>query len=348
MVTRLHVEGGRVVGVRYRQGTGSDTVVPAREVILCAGAIGSPQLLQLSGIGAARELEALGLRVVHDLPGVGESLQDHLAVHLQHLCREPVSMAPIRRKVHWPRVVAEALLFGRGPGSRNPMQAGGFARSGLEETHPDLMYLLAPLAMNSTEQSVPLNEHGYQLHVGVMRSQARGSVKITSPDPARHPAILLNFLTGPEDRRRWVEAVRMGRELLAQPALQHLDAGERIPGPEVRSDDEVISWVTRTAKVGLHLACSARMGADDSSVVDPSTLRVHGLDGLRIVDAAVMPSLTNANTYGPVMMLAEKAADMILGNTALAPEYPGSAPGRLSVAGPETVRQPSGTRHAPA
>ncbi|WP_433282069.1 choline dehydrogenase [Pseudonocardia xinjiangensis] len=348
MVTRLHVEGGRVVGVRYRQGTGGDTVVPAREVILCAGAIGSPQLLQLSGIGAARELEALGVRVVHDLPGVGESLQDHLAVHLQHLCREPVSMAPIRRKVHWPRVVAEALLFGRGPGSRNPMQAGGFARSGPEESHPDLMYLLAPLAMNSTEQSVPLDEHGYQLHVGVMRSQARGSVKITSRDPARHPAILLNFLTEPEDRRRWVEAVRMGRELLAQPALQHLDGGERIPGPEVRSDDEVLDWVTRTAKVGLHLACSARMGTDDGAVVDPSTLRVRGLDGLRIVDAAVMPSLTNANTYGPVMMLAEKAADMILGNTALAPEYPGTAPGRLTVAGPDAVRRPAGTGRAPA
>jgi choline dehydrogenase len=334
-VSRIHVDGGRAVGVRFRQGSGPETVVTAREIILCSGAIGSPQLLQASGIGNAGELAPLGVPVVHDLPGVGESLQDHLAVHLQHLCREPVSLASVRRKVNWPQIVAEALLLGSGPGSRNPMQAGGFVRSTSEQSHPDLMFLLAPLAMHSSERSIPVGEHGYQMHVGVMRSSARGSVKITSPDPSRHPAIRLNFLSGPEDRQRWVDAVRIGRELLAQPAMDRINGGESLPGPEVGSDDEVIDWVTRTARAGLHLACSARMGADEGAVVDPTTLRVRGLEGLRIVDAAIMPSLTNANTYAPVLMIAEKAADIILGATPLPPEYPATTPTPLAVAGPD-------------
>ncbi|MEN3264418.1 choline dehydrogenase [Pseudonocardia sp.] len=338
-VSRIHVERGRAVAVRFRQDGGADEVVQAREIILCSGAIGSPQLLQVSGIGNAGELETLGVPVVHDLPGVGESLQDHLAVHLQHICREPVSMAPVRRKANWPRIVAEALLFGSGPGSRNPMQAGGFVRSSPEQSHPDLMFLLAPLAMHSAERSIPVNEHGYQVHVGVMRSDARGSVKITSPVASRHPAIQLNFLSAPDDRQRWIDAVRIGRELLAQPAMDRLNGGESLPGPGVRSDDEVIEWVTRTARAGLHLACSARMGIDERAVVDPVTLRVRGLDGLRVVDAAIMPSLTNANTYGPVLMLAEKAADVILGNTPLAPEYP-AAPARVAAQPP--VAHPAG------
>jgi choline dehydrogenase len=341
MVTRIHVDGGRAVGVRYRQGSGSESVVTAREIILCAGAIGSPQLLQVSGIGDADQLARLGVPVVHDLPGVGESLQDHLAVHLQHLCREPVSMAPVRRKVNWPGIVAEALLLGSGPGSRNPMQAGGFVRSTPDQSHPDLMFLLAPLAMHSSERSIPVGEHGYQMHVGVMRSSARGSVRITSPEPSQHPAIRLNFLSGAEDRRRWVDAVHIGRELLAQPAMDRLNGGESLPGPEVRSDDEVVDWVTRTARAGLHLACSARMGTDEGAVVDPTTLRVRGLDGLRIVDAAIMPSLTNANTYAPVLMLAEKAADMILGNSPLPAEDPATAPTRLAVGDPGGAANPA-------
>lgn len=166
-------------------------------------------------------------------------------------------------------------------------------------------------------------------------------MRITSPDQSQHPAIQLNFLTGPEDRQRWVDAVHIGRELLAQPAMDRLNGGESLPGPEVRSDDEVIDWVARTARVGLHLACSARMGTDEGAVVDPITLRVRGLDGLRIVDAAIMPSLTNANTYAPVLMLAEKAADMILGNTPLAAEDPATAPTRVAVGGPDTVAEPA-------
>jgi choline dehydrogenase len=325
-VTKVDVEGGRAVGVRFRRGrggkTGGETVVRAGEVVLAAGAIGSPQTLQLSGIGRAATLEALGVPVVQDLPGVGESLQDHLAVHLQHACREPVSMAAVRRRSQWPKIIAEALVFGRGPGAWNPMQVGGFLRSSSEQSHPDLSLVLAPLAMQSEERSIPVDQHGYQVHVEVMRSAARGTVTITSTDPAAHPSVLLNFLSGPEDRRRWLDAVRIGREILAQPAMQRLDGGEWLPGPDVRTDDEVMEWVGRSGQPGMHLACSARMGIDDLAVLDPATMRVRGLDGLRVVDAAAMPSITNANTYAPVLMLAEKAADIVLGDTPLPPEDP--------------------------
>jgi choline dehydrogenase len=320
-VTNVQVEGGRAVGVRFREG-GAETLARAGEVVLSAGAIGSPQILQLSGIGDAAHLQTLGVPVVHDLPGVGQSLQDHLAVHIQHTCLQPVSMAAVRRKSNWPKIVGEALLFGRGPGAWNPMRVGGFLRSTPEQSHPDVFIVLAPLAMQSEERSMPVDQHGYQVHVEVMRSDARGSVRITSADPAAHPAVQLDFLSGPDDRTRWLAAVRLARELLAQPAMAHLDGGEWLPGADVRTDDQVMEWVARTGQPGLHLSCSARMGTDDGAVLDPATMRVRGLDGLRVVDAAAFPSITNANTYAPTLMLAEKAADIVLGNTPLAPERP--------------------------
>ncbi len=322
LVTGVDVTAGRAVGVRYRRGKGAESVARGREIVLAAGAVGSPQLLQLSGVGNKAELEAIGLPVVHDLPGVGESLQDHLAVHVQQTGIAPVSLADVRNKARWPGIIAEALVRGTGPGAWNPMQAGGFVRSPLAVDHPDIFFVLAPLLMQSEEQSFPVDQHGYQLHVEVMRSDARGTVKIVSPDPTAHPALQLNYLTAPEDRPRWLEAVRIARELMGQPAMAALGGSEWLPGPAVRTDDEVMDWVARTARTGLHLCCSARMGTDDGAVLDPATMRVRGLEGLRVVDASAFPSITNANTYAPTMMLAEKAADLILGNTPLAPEYP--------------------------
>jgi choline dehydrogenase len=321
-VTGIDVTGGRAVGVRYRHGKSGEAVARAREIVLAAGAVGSPQLLQLSGIGDKAELEALGVPVVHHLPGVGESLQDHLAVHVQHTGIAPVSLAEVRNKANWPKIITEALVRGTGPGAWNPMQAGGFVRSPLAGGHPDIFFVLAPLLMQSEEQSFPVDQHGYQLHVEVMRSGARGSVKIVSPDPLVHPALRLNYLTGADDRPRWLSAVRIAREVLGQPAMAALGGSEWLPGPTVRTDDEVMEWVARTARTGLHLSCSARMGIDDGAVLDPATMRVRGLEGLRVVDASAMPSITNANTYAPTMMLAEKAADIILGNTPLPPQYP--------------------------
>jgi len=320
-VTGIDITGGRATGVRYRQGRGAEHVARAREVILTAGAVGSPQLLQLSGIGNKAELEALGVPVIHHLPGVGESLQDHLAVHIQHAGTAPVSLASVRNKAHWPKIITEALVRGTGPGAWNPMQAGGFVRSALAGDNPDIFFVLAPLLMQSEDESSPVDQHGYQLHVEVMRSEARGSVKIVSPDPTAHPTLRLNYLTGADDRPRWLDAVRIAREVLGQQAMAALGGSEWLPGPTVRTDDEVMDWIARTARTGLHLSCSARMGTDDGAVLDPATMRVRGLEGLRVVDASSMPSITNANTYAPTMMLAEKAADMILGNTPLPPQH---------------------------
>jgi choline dehydrogenase len=332
LVGKVEIEGGRAVGVRYRHGD-TETLARAKEVVLAAGAIGSPQILQLSGVGDQAHLEGLGVPVVQHLPGVGQSLQDHYAVHLQHTCLQPVSMAAVRRKSNWPKIVGEALLFGRGPGAWNPMRVGGFVRTTPEQGYPDLFFVLAPLAMQSEERSMPVDQHGYQMHVEVMRSEARGSVRIASTDPQAHPSVRLNFLSGAEDRTRWLAAVRIARELLGQPAMKHLDGGEWLPGADVRTDDEVMEWVTRTGQPGLHLSCSARMGADDGAVLDPATMRVRGVDGLRVVDAAAFPSIINANTYAPTLMLAEKAADVVLGNTPLAPEYPAVPTGASDTAG---------------
>jgi choline dehydrogenase len=323
LVSGVLFEGQRAVGVRYRGGKpGEVGEVRAGEVILSGGAIGTPQLLQLSGVGDGDHLQGLGLPVVHHLPGVGESLQEHLAVHVQHQCAQPVSMAELRNKAKWPGIVLDAVLFGKGAGARNPMQAGGFVRSDFAEDEPDLMFLFVPLAMQSAEESIDVSAHGYQMHVGVMRSAARGSVKIISRSPEVHPRIVVNFLTDPMDAKRWVNAVERARDLLGQPAFREFDAGETIPGPLVRTEEEILAWVRRVGRVGYHPACSARMGRDELAVVDPDTMRVHGLDGLRVVDASVMPSLTNANTLAPTMVIAEKAADIIMGNTPLAPQEP--------------------------
>jgi choline dehydrogenase len=321
-VSKVLFQGTRAVGVRYRDKNGETHDVHGSEVILSGGAIGTPQLLQLSGVGDAEHLRGLGLPVVHHLPGVGESLQDHLAVHVQHTCLQPVSMSSIRNKAKWPGVVLDALVRGKGPGTRNPMQAGGFVCSDFADGEPDLMFLLAPLAMHSADDSVDVSAHGYQMHVGVMQSKARGSVKITSPIPTVHPRIVLNFLSDQLDEKRWVNGIERARELLGQPAFRHLDGGETLPGPGVRTGDEILAWVRRTARAGLHVACSAPMGRGELAVVDPDTMRVHGVEGLRVVDASVMPSLTNANTLAPTMMIAEKAADIIIGTGPLEPKEP--------------------------
>jgi choline dehydrogenase len=180
--------------------------------------------------------------------------------------------------------------------------------------------MFAPIAMHSEETALGPRDHGYQLHVGVMRTDARGSVTITSRDPGVYPVIRINYLTGSEDHQLWPIAVRKARELFAQPAFEPYDGGEILPGPDVDGDDAVLDWVRRSAQTGLHPVGSAAMGLDEHAVVDPRTMRVHGLQRLRVVDASVMPALPNANTYGPTMMIAEKAADLILGNTALRPE----------------------------
>jgi choline dehydrogenase len=316
LVTKIRFDGDRAVGVDYHRG-GARTV-DAGEVILCGGAINSPQLLQLSGVGAAAELRALGVDVLADLPGVGENLQDHLEVYIQYACTQPVSMQPYLKWRYRPWVGAQWLFGRRGPGATNHFEGGGFVRGNADVTYPNLMFHFLPIAVRY-DGSAPAGGHGYQVHVGPMYSDARGTVKITSTDPRRHPALRFNYLSTDQDRREWVEAVHVARDLLGQPAMAPYNGGELSPGPRVKTDAEILDWVGREAETALHPSCTCAMGTGERSVLDPTSLRVHGLSGLRVVDASAMPYVTNGNIYAPVMMLAEKAADLILGNTPLPP-----------------------------
>ncbi|MEZ5279150.1 MAG: choline dehydrogenase [Acidimicrobiales bacterium] len=311
---RIVFSGNRATGVEYRRGRRTH-VVEAGEVISCGGAFNSPQLLQLSGVGDAEHLRGLGIGVVTDLPGVGENLQDHLEVYIQHSCKQPVSMQPYIAKWRMPFIGLQWLAR-RGPAATNHFEAGAFVRSNDDVQYPNLMFHFLPIAIRY-DGSSPAGGHGYQVHIGPMYSDVRGSVKITSDDPRVHPAIRFNYLSTQDDRREWVEAVRTARLIMSQPAFEPYDGGEISPGPSVETDEEILAWIARDAETALHPSCTARMGVDDMAVVDPQTMRVHGVDGLRVVDASVMPVITNGNIYAPVMMIAERAADMILGNQQL-------------------------------
>jgi choline dehydrogenase len=318
-VTRVVFDGTRAIGVEYTQGRGGTRSARAGEVILCGGAINTPQTLQLSGVGNAAELRPLGVEMIHDLPGVGEHLQDHLEVYVQHACKQPVSMAPYLQWRYRPWIGFQWLFFRRGPGATNHFEGGGFARSNEDVEYPNLMFHFLPIAVRY-DGSAPAGDHGYQVHIGPMYSDARGSIKITSIDPTAHPALRFNYLSTHQDRREWVEAIHVARTILSRPAMDPFNGGEISPGPTVETDDQILEWVARDGETALHPSCTARMGVDDLSVTDPLTMKVHGLEGLRVVDASVMPYVTNGNIYAPVMMVAEKAADLILGNTPLAPE----------------------------
>jgi len=314
-IARVLLEGGQAVGVETVKGER----IRASEVILCGGAIGSPQLLQLSGIGDPEHLRSIGVEPRHELRGVGENLQDHLEVYVQHTCTQPVSLQPSLRRRRAPWIGFQWLFLRRGPGATNHFEAGGFVRSNDEVAYPNLMFHFLPLAIRY-DGSQPEGGHGYQVHIGPMYSDARGSVRITSADPRGKPALRFNYLSTDQDRREWVEAIRCTRRILGQPAFAPFDGGETSPGPSVETDEEILDWVRRDAETALHPSCSCAMGVGEQAVIDPLTMRVHGVDGLRVVDASVFPYVPNGNIYAPTMMVAEKAADLILGATPLEPE----------------------------
>jgi choline dehydrogenase len=319
LVSRIQFDGTRATGVVYTHGRSVPTTVSAGHVVLCGGAINSPQLLQLSGVGNAAELEALGIPSVVDLPGVGENLQDHLEVYVQYACKQPVSMNPSTKFWKRPFIGAEWLFLRKGPGATNHFEGGGFVRSNDDVDYPNLMFHFLPIAIRY-DGSQPAGGHGYQVHIGPMYSDARGTVKIKSRDPRQYPALVFNYLSTEQDRREWVESVRVARNILNQPAMDPYNDGEISPGPGVASDEEILDWVGRDGETALHPSCTAKMGVDDMAVVDPLTMGVHGTEGLSVVDASVMPYVSNGNIYAPVMMTAEKAADLILRNTPLPPE----------------------------
>jgi choline dehydrogenase len=315
-VTRVVIEKGRAVGVEVVHGRRRE-VIRASEVILSGGAINTPQLLQLSGVGDPAELEPFGVKPVHEVRGVGDNLQDHLETYVQYASKEPVSQAPALNWVNRPRVGLEWLLFRKGPGATNHFENGGFIRGNPDVAYPNLMFHFLPMAIRVDGTRPP--GHGYQGHIGPMYSDARGTCKIVSSDPRRHPALRFNYLSTEQDRQEWIEAIRLARKILTQPAFEPYNGGELAPGPSVQTDEQILDWVARDAETGLHPSCTAKMGITEDSVLDPKTMKVHGMEGLRVVDASAMPYVTNGNIYAPVVMLAERAADLIRGNTPLAP-----------------------------
>ncbi len=317
LVSKIIFEGKRAVGVEIIRGRKRE-IIRAGQIILCGGAINSPQLLQLSGVGNAADLTPHGIPVVHDLPGVGENMQDHLEVYVQHGCKQPVSVWPAMQWYRQPFVGLQWLLFKKGAAATNHFEGGGFIRSNEQVKYPNLMFHFLPVAVRYDGTS-PSGGHGYQVHVGPMYSDARGSVKIKSADPTAKPALRFNYLSTEQDRREWVEAIRCARHILNQPAFEPYSSGELSPGPAIESDMDILKWVGHEGETAYHPSCTCKMGTDALSVVDPDTMQVHGLDGLFVVDASVMPYVTNGNLYAPTMMLAEKAADIIIGNTPLAP-----------------------------
>jgi choline dehydrogenase len=317
MVTRILFEGKKAVGVQYKKG-GKTIKVHCTEIISCGGSINSPQLLQLSGIGNAEHLKGIGIPVVHDLPGVGEGLQDHLEVYVQWACKKPVSMYPALSPWRAPKIGFDWLFRRKGVGATNHFEAGGFIKSNDEVTFPNLQFHFLPLAIRY-DGTAPSEGHGFQVHIGPVKSDARGHIRIKSSDPLEYPSILFNYLSTERDRKEWVEAIRLARKVIETEAMSEFKGKELSPGPEVQTDEEILEFVAKEGESAYHPSCTCKMGYDSMSVTD-SELKVHGVEGLRVVDASVFPYVTNGNIYQPVLMVAEKAADIILGNTPLKPE----------------------------
>jgi choline dehydrogenase len=328
LATRIVFEGRRARALEYTYGGRTQRVEVGGELILSGGPINSPQLLKLSGVGPAAELRSHGIEVVHDLPGVGENLQDHLEFYFQVACKEPITLYSSINL--WSRALIGArwLLRKDGLGATNHFETCGFIRSRAGIAYPDIQYHFLPMAV-AYDGSTLAQEHGFQAHVGPMRSKSRGWVRLASKDPREKPKILFNYLSHPDDWTEMRACVRLTREIFAQPAFDRYRGREIQPGAAVQSDAQIDEFIRAKVESAYHPSCSCKMGAADDrmAVVDPQT-RVYGLEGLRVVDSSIMPSVTTGNLNAPTIMLAEKAADHILGKGLLpiedAPYYSAS------------------------
>ncbi len=318
LATRILFEGRRAVGLEYLRGGERHAVRAARELILCGGPINSPQLLKLSGVGPAEELRALQIPVVHDLPGVGENLQDHLEFYFQVACKQPITLYSSIKPWAKALIGMRWLLRKDGLGATNHFESCGFIRSGPGIPYADIQYHFLPMAV-AYDGSTLAQEHGFQAHVGPMRTKSRGWVRLRSTDPHEKPRILFNYMSHPDDVREMRACVRLTREIFAQAAFEPYRGREIQPGAAVQSDEQIDAFVRAKVESAYHPSCSCKMGrADDPmAVVDPEA-RVRGIDALRVVDSSIMPSVTTGNLNAPTIMLAEKAADHILGRGMLA------------------------------
>lgn len=314
---RVLLEDKEARGVEYSVHGTLHRVSAQREVIVCAGAIGSPHLLQLSGIGPREVLEKAGVAVVHELPGVGENLQDHLEFYFQFRCKQPVSLN--RHLDVWSKfkIGLRWVLMRSGLGATNHFESCGFIRSSAGVEWPDLQYHFLPAAMRYDGREAFAGD-GFQVHIGHNKPLSRGHVRLRCADPLAAPSIVFNYLAHPQDRARFRDCVRLTREILHQPALDAYRGEEIQPGAGVTSDAEIDAFLNSALESAYHPSCACKMGTDDMAVVDPQT-RVHGLKKLRVVDSSIFPSITNGNLNAPTIMVAERAADMILGREILPP-----------------------------
>jgi choline dehydrogenase len=315
--TRILIEGRKAVGLEYALGRRTAQVRAESQVILCGGAVNSPQLLMLSGIGPAVELRRQGISVVADLPGVGQNLQDHLEIYVQYACTKPITLYKVENPLVRTRIGIEWFLFHAGLGASSHLEAGAFIRRNGAIEHPDLQYHFLPSIVVDHGRK-PADRHAFQAHVGPMRPTSVGAIALRSADPSTHPLIQPNYLMTEQDRLEMRDAVKLTREIFAQRAFDPYRGVELQPGPNVRSDAEVDAFVRQRAESAYHPSCTCRMGNDELAVVDGS-LRVHGIERLRVVDASIMPSIVSGNLNAPTIMVAEKAADMILERPALRP-----------------------------
>ena len=319
LAQRILLDGRRAVGVEYDVAGELKQAHARRDVIIAASSINSPKLLQLSGIGAPETLKSAGIDVVQALPGVGDNLQDHLEIYFQLMSKEPVTLYS---KLNWfskGMIGLEWMLFGTGLGATNHFESCGFIRSRAGIEYPDIQFHFLPAAMRYDGKAA-FNNHGFQVHVGPMRSKSRGFVRIRSKDPRESPRILFNYLSHPDDLVEWRSCTRLTREIMAQPAMERYAGAEIQPGKDVETDDQIDAFIREHCESAYHPCGTCKMGSpqDPMAVVD-SECRVIGIANLRVADSSIMPQVTNGNLNAPTLMIGEKASDHILGRDPLPP-----------------------------
>ena len=324
LTTRVIMDGKTAVGVEYRQGGKTRRVRARKEVILSASSFNSPKLLMLSGIGPADHLKEHGIEVVHDLPGVGRNLQDHLEVWVQQECTQKITLNSWLGPLAKAWIGANWLFLKRGLGTSNQFESNGYIRSRAGMKYPDIQFHFLAGAI-AYDGSSAFKGHGFQVHLGANKPKSRGWVKLKSADPEAPPEIVFNYFAEEDDKEAFRAGLRWTREIFAQPALDEYRGQEVSPGPDVQTDAQIDQWLAETAETAYHPAGSCRMGTDAMAVVDPEC-RVHGVRNLRVVDSSIMPTVTNGNLNAPTIMIGEKAADHILGRTPLRSDAPSFAP----------------------
>lgn len=316
LVERVLFDGDRATGIQYRRGGNQHKAYAESEVILCLGAFGSPQLLMLSGIGPAKHLHDMGIEGWHDLPGIGENLQDHLEVHIQHHCTKPISLNRYLRPDRMVQAGVRWFINKSGVCARNQANTGAFLKTDDSITHPNIQFHFFPVFFDGWDPRHDVS--GYLLDTGPMRPTSRGSVKLASRDPSASLAIDPNFFATEHDREESIRGFELGRETLRQPAFAEYDAGEAIPGPAVKTRKQIEEFIREHAGSAYHPCGTCKMGPiDDENTVVDTQGRIKGLKGLRVVDASIMPSIPSSNINSIVMMIAEKISDAILGKAPL-------------------------------